>query len=93
MRSIAQKGATMSNKKKKKKVTYIDDGRTIADMSGVGRQGKRQDPSKLDRLDRPNSSLKAQWNTSWSTVKMMVLPMLIVIGIICLAFGLMYILL
>jgi hypothetical protein len=77
------------NKKPKKKVTYIDDGRTIADMSGVGK--KR--PEKLDRLDRPNSSFKAQWNTYWNTVKMMVLPMLIVIGVICVAFGLMYILL
>ena len=77
------------NKKPKKKVTYIDDGRTIADMSGVGK--KR--PESPGRLDRPNSSFKAQWNTYWNTVKMMVLPMLIVIGIICLAFGLMYILL
>ena len=84
------KGPTMS--KKKKKITYIDDGRTIADMSGVDRIGKRPNPNKLDRLDKPSSSFKAQWNTYLSTVKMMVLPMLIVIGILCIAFGLVYIL-
>ena len=75
---------------KKKKVTYIDDGRTIADMSGVG---KKRPEKKMDNLDRPKSDFKAQWNTYWSTVKMMLLPMLVVIGIICVAFGLMYILL
>ena len=74
---------------KKQKPKYYDDGRTIADMSGVGK-GKRND---LKPLDRPDSGFKAQWKTYWSTVKMMVLPMLIVIGIICVAFGLMYILL
>ena len=74
---------------KKKKPKYIDDGRTIADMSGVNGMKKRSD-DKLERLDRPDSSFKAQWNTYWSTVKAMLLPMLVVIGIICVAFGLMY---
>ena len=74
---------------KKKKPKYIDDGRTIADMSGVNGMKKRSD-DKLERLDRPNSSFKAQWNTYWSTVKAMLLPMLVVIGIICVVFGLMY---
>ena len=77
----------MSSKKKKPK--YIDDGRTIADMSGVNGMKKRSD-DKLERLDRPDSSFKAQWNTYWSTVKAMLLPMLVVIGIICVVFGLMY---
>ena len=79
------------SKDKKKKVKYVDDGRTIADMSGVGR--KRRDNNKLERLDRPNSGFKAQWNTYFSTVKAMFLPMLVVIGIICVAFGRLYILL
>lgn len=77
------------SKDKKKKVKYIDDGRTVADMSGVG---KRR-PERLERLDRPDSSFKAQWNTYWRTVKAMFLPMLVVLGIICIAFGIMYILL
>lgn len=79
------------SKKKKKKITYIDDGRTIADMSGVGK--RRPDSNNLPPLDRPDSSFKARWNTYWSTVKAMLLPMFVVIGIICVAFGIMYILL
>ena len=77
------------SKKQKKKVKYIDDGRTIADMSGIG---KKRPEKKLDDLNKPSSSFKAQWNTYWSTVKMMLLPMLVVIGIICIAFGLIYLL-
>ena len=74
---------------KKKKPKYIDDGRTIADMSGVNGMKKRSD-DKLERLARPDSSYKSQWNTYWSTVKAMLLPMLVVLGIICVVFGLMY---
>ena len=74
---------------KKKNVKYIDDGRTIADMSGVG---KKRPEKKPDDLNKPSSGFKAQWNTYWSTVKMMFIPMLVVIGIICVAFGLMYLL-
>ena len=81
----------MSKKNKKKKVTYIDDGRTIADMSGVGK--KKPDNTKLDRLDKPSSSFKAQWETYWSTVKLMFVPMLVVIGIISIAFLIMYLML
>jgi hypothetical protein len=60
--------------KKKEKITYIDDGRTIADMSGVGgpRLGKRH-PASL----RPKG--KDVWNTYWGAVKMMFVPMLVVI--------------
>ena len=80
------------SKSKKKKTTYVDDGRTIVDMSDVnGLRKKRTD--KLEPLDRPDSSFKAQWNTYWRTVKAMFLPMLIVLGIICIAFGIMYVLL
>ena len=72
------------NKKKKEKVRYIDDGRTIADMSGVG-------GSRYYRRDgQPRSSLRAQWKTYCAAVKMMFVPMLVVIGIITLAFVIMY---
>ena len=69
-----------TEKKKKQKVTYIDDGRTIADMSN------------LDGARRPNyqtgkSSFGDKWTTYWSAVKMMFVPMLIMIGILCVAFG------
>ena len=70
----------MSKKKKKDKVTYIDDGRTIADMSSVGggpRNGRR-------------GTFKEQWHTYWEAVKMMFVPMLVVIGILCVAFLVMW---
>ena len=74
----------MGNRKKKEKVVYIDDGRTLADMSGVS--GSRLSGNPL----RMSSSFKDQWKTYWSAVKMMFKPMLAVIAIICIAYGLMY---
>ena len=72
------------NKKPKKKVTYIDDGRTIADMSSLGKRPAQ----KKDR-----SGFKAQWQTYWDTVKMMFVPMLVMLGILAAAFGIVYLLL
>lgn len=67
-------------KKKKEKVKYVDDGRTIADMSGVsgGRLWSKQGTT---------SSPKEIWQTYWSAVKMMFKPMLVVIGFLLVAFG------
>ena len=65
----------MSKKKKKEKITYIDDGRTIADMSNVG-GGRR----KLNNSLRPHSTAKEQWQTYLAAVKMMFVPMLVVIS-------------
>lgn len=74
------------NKKKKDKVRYIDDGRTIADMSGVG-------GARYTRRDgTPRASFKEQWRTYTAAVRMMFLPMLVVLGIICLAFLITYLL-
>lgn len=71
-------------KKKKEKVVYIDDGRTIADMSGVGFGGYASDKN------RPKSSARDKWRTYWEAVKMMFVPMLVTLGIICVAFLLLY---
>lgn len=72
------------DKKSKKKITYIDDGRTIADMSAL-------DGAKANRK-KEKSSFKSQWQTYWDTVKLMFVPMLIVLGIIAIAFGVVYLL-
>jgi len=62
-------------KKKKEKVVYVDDGRTIADMSGVpsGRIARRKG------FGEKSASFKDVWHTYWAAVKMMLLPMLVVI--------------
>ena len=66
---------------KKEKITYIDDGRTIADMSGVSRgfggNARRQ-------VIRP--SFKEVWKTYWNAVRMMLFPMLVAIGALVVIF-------
>ena len=72
--------------KKKEKVIYVDDGRTLADMSGVS-------GPKLHRSSAsPKVSYRDAWSTYWSTVKMMFLPMLAVIGALIVIYVVMYLL-
>lgn len=63
----------MGKNQKKKKPHYVDDGRTIADMSGVG--GPRFHRAK----DAPRSTGKEKWDTYWAAVRMMFVPMLYVV--------------
>ena len=70
----------------KKKTVYVDDGRTIADMSGVGTPRKK-------REDRPRATYRDMFETYIAAVKLMFLPMLVVLGIIAAAFLIIYILL
>lgn len=63
----------MSDKKKKQKITYIDDGRTIADMSGF--------PPRTSWTKRgTTSSFKDIWRTYWQATKMMIKPTLVAVG-------------
>ena len=70
----------MAKKNKKEKVTYIDDGRTLADMSGISgpRMGRRLGPSPR---------FKDVWKTYWTAVRMMILPMLATMGAITIVFA------
>jgi hypothetical protein len=78
----------MSDKKKKKKekVKYIDDGRTIADMSAFSRGKKGK-----DGFVQPPSTFKDKWNTYWSAVKSMLVPMFITLGVLTALFFLAYV--
>ncbi len=76
-------------KKKKQKITYVDDGRSLADMSGVG--GRRS--SGLGGPDLSHGTRKDQTRTFLNAMKMMVVPMLVTMGIITAAFGIMWLLL
>lgn len=93
--------------KKKKKTVYIDDGSTIIDMSGVSDARPRAFGSRpvskknFDKgVSQPNggeiytgNKFKDSMRTYFRTVKMMIVPMLITIGIISAAFLILWILL
>ena len=89
-------------KKKREKVVYIDDGRTIADMSnlptrGLGRslsdaRPKREMSETERQFNRSGLIKKDHLTTYFAAVRMMFLPMLAVIGINCIAFLIIYLL-
>ena len=72
-----------SKRKKKPKVVYIDDGRTIADMSNVG-YGTPKAPRAT------GSTARDKWRTYWEAVRMMLVPMLVTLGIITVAYLLLF---
>ena len=77
-----------SNQKKKEKIVYIDDGSTIFDMSGLD-STKRFSKNQQQPTSRPvkqPSRWKAIVQTYFDAVKMMLLPMLIFVGAICILF-------
>lgn len=64
----------MSQKKiKKQKITYIDDGRTIVDMSNLP-------PRAQWTKCGTTSSFRDIWRTYWQATKMMLKPTLITVG-------------
>ena len=67
------------SKQKKEKIRYVDDGRTISDMSNVS--------GGMDWLHKgTTSSFKDILHTYWSAVRMMIKPMLVVIGFLAAVF-------
>ena len=74
--------------KKKEKITYVDDGRTLADMSGVSSPLRRKNAPVRVRPDP-----KEVWKTYWSAVRMMVKPMLIVLTVLGIVYMIAYFLL
>ena len=77
-----------SNQKKKEKIVYIDDGSTIFDMSGLD-STKRVSKNRQQPTSRPVKQ-PARWKaivqTYFDSVRMLLLPMLVFIGAICLLF-------
>ena len=79
-------GKANKKKKKKEKITYVDDGSTVADMSALG-GGKRT----MNLGD--TGGFKAKWQTYVRAVRKMMLPMLVTMGGICVVFLIIYLLL
>ena len=85
-----------SPKKKKEKIIYIDDGSTVADMSGVKgnvplRRAPR--PSYEKQKRRPTTRAGAIWQTYKEAVRSMIGPMLIFLGGMSVVFFLIWIIL
>jgi hypothetical protein len=72
-------------KEKKEKITYIDDGRTIADMSAFGAR------PKMSSLF--GSGWKEKLRTLFETMGLMFLPTMAIMGLVCLLFLIIYLLL
>ncbi len=70
--------------KKKEKVIYYDDGRTVADMSAFS---KGKAPAIQESA---GSRLRDIWNTYWAATKMMFLPTLAICGGLAAMFALAY---
>jgi len=84
-----------NGKKKKSMPIYYDDGRTIADMSGLSglKNHNREPGDNADPSFGRRASFKQQAKTYFAAVKMMFLPMLAMIGAICILFLILYIVL
>ena len=65
----------------KEKIIYYDDNSTISDMSGVSRKGGNtgQQPK---RQEMKNVQGTSKWKTYWSSVRMMLFPCPIALGVL-----------
>ena len=72
-------------KAKKEKITYVDDGSRIADMSFLDPAPRRDPMADIDKKPRP------RWrqiiDTYFDSMKMMLLPTLVIVGLIAVAFA------
>ncbi len=76
-------------KKQREKITYVDDGSTVYDMSAVGGGRKKTDSQGQKR----RSTIKEQFGTYKQSVRMMFFPMLVTLGGITAIFLIIYLIL
>lgn len=82
-------------KKKREKITWVDDGSTVVDMSDLGRGlgGNRPNkPKPVTKKGKPMNRFQECSATYFGAVRMMFVPMLVTLGIICLVFLILWIL-
>ena len=79
------------DKAKKEKIIWVDDGRTIADMTGIGRKGYT--PPQNQKHGRPvrySAPMKEKLRTFFDAMGFMLLPTLAIVGILILTFLIVY---
>lgn len=77
--------------KKKEKIIWVDDGRTIADMSGV--PGSNPKTNSSTTPSRYRASWREKMGTFFDAMGFMLLPTLAMVGLLAVAFLIVYILL
>ena len=79
-------------KDKKEKPIYIDDGSTVFDMSGLNQTKKTYGlgGGQKEKPVRTPGRWKAILRTYFDAVRMMLLPMLVFLGAICVIFLILY---
>lgn len=81
-------------RKQKEKIIWVDDGRTIADMSGVSRKGYSEpNAQKHAKPLRYRAPLKEQFRTFFDAMGFMFLPTLALVGLLLAAFVIVYLIL
>ena len=80
------------NKEKKQKVVYYDDNSTISDMSEVHSAFSPIIPNKKQKAPKAPSRFFDKMDTFFSAMKMMFIPMLICLALVCAFFGILYLL-
>ena len=83
----------MSKKKKKDKIVFIDDGSSIVDFSSLDKELLYKDSLHTSKGRTQRPTFKECFITYIEAVKMMLKPMFITIGVIELAFLLVYLIL
>lgn len=76
------------DKKKKEKVIYYDDGRTVADMSNLPRKSLN-----FKEGDSPSYDFKSKAQTFFGAIRLMLVPTVAVVCVLGIIYCIMYLLL
>lgn len=80
----------MGKRAKKEKIIYVDDGRTIADMSGIGGGSRPKEKSPYGKPSRYSAPMKEKLQTFFDAMGFMLLPTLAIAGLLIVTFLIVY---
>ncbi|MBQ8415701.1 MAG: hypothetical protein IJX13_02200 [Clostridia bacterium] len=77
-------------KQKKEKIVYVDDGSTVVDMSALGTDRKAPRNTMYSSAKKTKARWREILGTYLESMRMMLIPMLIVMGLITVVFGVLW---
>lgn len=77
-------------KQKKEKIVYVDDGSTVVDMSALGTDRKAPRNTMYSSVKKSKARWREILDTYLESMRMMLIPMLIVMGLITVVFGVLW---